>query len=76
MGGGPGTGPAEKFRGLPHNHSPRYLPSVRLTLDTGTAALVTAALAQLDPAAVAAPRPAGDTGLAGEPGGGDPYRSG
>ncbi|NEB91333.1 amidohydrolase, partial [Streptomyces bauhiniae] len=47
----PGTGPAEKFRGLPHNHSPRYLPSVRLTLDTGTAALVTAALAQLDPVA-------------------------
>ncbi|MGW5046655.1 amidohydrolase [Streptomyces griseoluteus] len=72
----PGTGPAEKFRGLPHNHSPRYLPSVRLTLDTGTAALVTAALAQLDPAAVAGPRPAGDTGLAGEPGGAGPYRAG
>lgn len=43
----PGTAAAEKFRGLPGNHSPRYLPSVRLTLETGTAALVTAALARL-----------------------------
>ncbi|MFG2881188.1 amidohydrolase [Streptomyces sp. NPDC048297] len=43
----PGAGPAEKFRSLPGNHSPRYLPSVRLTLETGTAALVTAALARL-----------------------------
>ncbi|MFK0160321.1 hypothetical protein ACIQVK_50730 [Streptomyces sp. NPDC090493] len=34
----------------PANHSPRYLPSVRLTL-TGTTALVTAALAQLGPGA-------------------------
>ncbi|MFE3634277.1 amidohydrolase [Streptomyces sp. NPDC059168] len=45
-----GTGAAEKFRSLPGNHSPRYLPSVRLTLQTGTAALVTAALARLGPA--------------------------
>ncbi|WP_393100063.1 hypothetical protein [Streptomyces sp. LN325] len=43
----PGTGAAEKFRSLPGNHSPRYLPSVRLTLETGTTALATAALARL-----------------------------
>ncbi|MFD7876068.1 amidohydrolase [Streptomyces sp. NPDC059766] len=43
----PGTGAAQKIRALPANHSPRYLPSVRLTLETGTAALVTAALARL-----------------------------
>jgi hippurate hydrolase len=43
----PGTGAAEKLGALPGNHSPRFLPSVRLTLRTGTAALVTAALAQL-----------------------------
>ncbi|MFG2949211.1 amidohydrolase [Streptomyces adustus] len=43
----PGTHAAEKLRSLPANHSPRYLPSVRLTLETGTAALVTAALARL-----------------------------
>jgi hippurate hydrolase len=43
----PGTAADEKFRGLPGNHSPRYLPSVRLTLETGTTALVTAALALL-----------------------------
>ncbi|MFG3585857.1 amidohydrolase [Streptomyces sp. NPDC047990] len=43
----PGTGAAEKLRRLPGNHSPRYLPSVRLTLETGTTALVTAALALL-----------------------------
>ncbi|MEU9383540.1 hypothetical protein AB0D38_22265, partial [Streptomyces sp. NPDC048279] len=36
-----------KLRALPANHSPRYLPSVRLTLETGTAALVTGALARL-----------------------------
>jgi amidohydrolase len=44
----PGTDAAAKLRSLPANHSPRYLPSVRLTLHTGTAALVTAALARLD----------------------------
>ncbi|MFJ9346458.1 amidohydrolase [Streptomyces sp. NPDC101237] len=43
----PGSGAAEKLRSLPANHSPRYLPSVRLTLETGTIALVTAALARL-----------------------------
>ncbi|MFD8420810.1 amidohydrolase [Streptomyces sp. NPDC059466] len=43
----PGTGAAEKLRSLPGNHSPRYLPSVRLTLETGTTALATAALARL-----------------------------
>ncbi|MHB9848154.1 amidohydrolase [Streptomyces krungchingensis] len=43
----PGGGAAEKLRVLPANHSSRYLPSVRLTLETGTAALVTAALARL-----------------------------
>jgi hippurate hydrolase len=43
----PGATAEEKFRGLPGNHSPRYLPSVRLTLETGTTALVTAALALL-----------------------------
>ncbi|MGW4194911.1 amidohydrolase [Streptomyces sp. NPDC005004] len=43
----PGDTPTEKFRTLPGNHSPRYLPSVRLTLETGTAALVTAALTRL-----------------------------
>ncbi|MET7288111.1 amidohydrolase [Streptomyces sp. NPDC005573] len=44
-----GADAAGKFRALPGNHSPRYLPSVRLTLETGTAALVTAALSQLGP---------------------------
>ncbi|WP_234539907.1 amidohydrolase [Streptomyces shenzhenensis] len=43
----PGTGAAAKLGGLPANHSPRFLPSVRLTLETGTAALVSAALARL-----------------------------
>ncbi|MER6466685.1 amidohydrolase [Streptomyces sp. NPDC001288] len=43
----PGTNAAEKLRTLPANHSPRYLPSVRLTLQSGTRALVTAALARL-----------------------------
>lgn len=43
----PGTGAAEKLRALPGNHSPHYLPSVRLTLETGTTALVTAGLARL-----------------------------
>ncbi|MGW1158648.1 amidohydrolase [Streptomyces sp. NPDC002519] len=43
----PGTSAAEKLRALPANHAPRYLPSVRLTLETGTAALTTAALARL-----------------------------
>ncbi|MFR9796941.1 amidohydrolase [Streptomyces sp. MS06] len=38
---------AEKLRSLPANHSPRYLPSPRLTLRTGTAALASAALARL-----------------------------
>jgi hippurate hydrolase len=42
-----GKGAAEKLSALPANHSPRYLPSVRLTLETGTTALVTAALARL-----------------------------
>lgn len=47
----PGTKAAEKLRTLPGNHSPHYLPSARLTLETGTTALVTASLAQLvDPA--------------------------
>ncbi|MDT0466631.1 amidohydrolase [Streptomyces gibsoniae] len=45
----PGTGADEKLAALPANHSPRFLPSVRLTLETGTAALVTAALARLGP---------------------------
>ncbi|MFG2603333.1 amidohydrolase [Streptomyces sp. NPDC048514] len=45
-----GAGAGEKFRNLPGNHSSRYLPSVRLTLETGTAALVTAALTRLGPA--------------------------
>ncbi|MEV5986995.1 amidohydrolase [Streptomyces sp. NPDC052051] len=43
----PGTTAAEKLRSLPSNHSPRYLPSVRLTLSTGTTAMATAALARL-----------------------------
>ncbi|WP_328321419.1 amidohydrolase [Streptomyces sp. NBC_00388] len=43
----PGARAAEKLRGLPGNHSSRYLPSVRLTLETGTAAFATAALSQL-----------------------------
>jgi hippurate hydrolase len=42
-----GSGAAEKLGALPANHSPCFLPSVRLTLETGTAALVTAALARL-----------------------------
>ncbi|MFI9649376.1 amidohydrolase [Streptomyces sp. NPDC052040] len=45
----PGADAAEKLRSLPSNHSPRYLPSVRLTLETGTAALVSAALARFGP---------------------------
>jgi hippurate hydrolase len=43
----PGTGAGEKIRSLPANHSPRYLPSVRLTLQTGITALVTAVLSRL-----------------------------
>ncbi|MFH8337191.1 amidohydrolase [Streptomyces sp. AM6-12] len=43
----PGPDPTTKLRHLPPNHSPRYLPSVRLTLQTGITALVTAALARL-----------------------------
>ncbi|MBN0043041.1 hypothetical protein JS756_02705 [Streptomyces actuosus] len=43
----PGTGVPEKFRSLPGSRSPRYPPSVPLTLETGTAALVTAALVWL-----------------------------
>ncbi|MFR0355077.1 amidohydrolase [Streptomyces sediminimaris] len=43
----PGTGAAAKLAALPANHSPRFLPSPRLTLETGTAALVSAALARL-----------------------------
>ncbi|TFV33725.1 hypothetical protein E4K10_39680 [Streptomyces sp. T1317-0309] len=39
----------------PANHSPRFLPSVRLTLETGTAALVSAALARLGTAEAAQP---------------------
>ncbi|MGW9030735.1 hypothetical protein ACWGQ5_43075 [Streptomyces sp. NPDC055722] len=42
-----GSGAAEKLGALPANHPPCFLPSVRLTLETGTAALVTAALARL-----------------------------
>ena len=43
----PGTGAAEKLGHLPANHSARFLPSARLTLETGTTALVSAALARL-----------------------------
>ena len=43
----PGAGAAEKLGRLPANHSPRFLPSVRLTLSTGMAALTAAALARL-----------------------------
>ncbi|MCZ4602358.1 amidohydrolase [Streptomyces sp. Lzd4kr] len=42
-----GAEAADRFRALPGNHSPHYLPSPRLTLETGTIALVSAALAQL-----------------------------
>ncbi|MFF2654564.1 amidohydrolase [Streptomyces sp. NPDC058045] len=45
----PGSGAGEKFGRLPANHSPRFLPSVRLTLSTGTAAMTAAALARLAP---------------------------
>jgi hippurate hydrolase len=58
----PGTVAADKFRGLPGNHSPRYLPSVRLTLETGTTALVTAALAWLGPGNDRHPGHRGPTG--------------
>ncbi len=43
----PGPDAAAKLRALPANHSPRYLPSVRLTLQTGITAMVTGALARL-----------------------------
>nr|WP_145492198.1 MULTISPECIES: amidohydrolase [Streptomyces] len=43
----PGPDPAARLRALPANHSPRYLPSVRLTLQTGITAMVTGALARL-----------------------------
>lgn len=43
----PGTGAAAKLAALPANHSPRFLPSPRLTLETGTAALISAALSRL-----------------------------
>ncbi|REE65489.1 hypothetical protein BX257_8223 [Streptomyces sp. 3212.3] len=43
----PGSGAAGKLGGPPADHSPRFLPSVRLTLETGTAVLVSAALSRL-----------------------------
>ncbi|WP_329585833.1 amidohydrolase [Kitasatospora sp. NBC_01250] len=45
----PGSGPAEKMAALPPNHSPEFRPSVRLTLQTGITALVSAATAALGP---------------------------
>ncbi|WP_372440958.1 amidohydrolase [Actinacidiphila acididurans] len=45
----PGPSPAERLAALPGNHSPHFAPHVRLTLETGTAALAVAARAHLAP---------------------------
>jgi hippurate hydrolase len=47
----PGDTAAEKLAALPANHSPAYAPDLALTLPTGIAALVAAALAHLGPSA-------------------------
>ena len=40
---------AGRLQDLPTNHSPKFLPPLQPTLRTGTEALVTAALAWLEP---------------------------
>jgi hippurate hydrolase len=45
--GGPGTDPAARLAALPPNHSPRFAPHPRLTLETGITALTTAVRAAL-----------------------------
>ncbi|MDH6108744.1 amidohydrolase [Kitasatospora sp. MAP12-15] len=45
----PGSTAAEKLAALPANHSPKFRPHARLTLQTGIAALVGAATSQLLP---------------------------
>ncbi|WP_328912714.1 MULTISPECIES: amidohydrolase [unclassified Streptomyces] len=50
-----GKNTAERLAALPGNHSPRFRPHVRLTLETGVTALTAAARAHLAPA----PGPAG-----------------